>query len=66
MNITKSPGGDGLTVEFYKCFWKEIKELVVGSLNRGFQKGELSLGAFISFFKSRITFQFPYSKRVSG
>ena len=33
----------GLTVEFYKCFWKEIKDLVVGSLNRGFQQGELSL-----------------------
>ena len=29
----KSPGSDGLTPEFYKCFWQEIKDLVVDSLN---------------------------------
>ena len=43
MNINKSPGCDGLTVEFYRYFWKEIKDLVVGSLNEGLCKGELSL-----------------------
>ena len=29
----KSPGYDGLTAEFYKCFWSEIQSLVVNSLN---------------------------------
>ena len=43
MNINKSPGSDGITAEFYKCFWNEINDLVVGSLNEGFHKKELSL-----------------------
>lgn len=42
MNNNKSPGSDGLTVEFYKCFWSEIKDLVLESLNTGFCNGELS------------------------
>ena len=43
MNLNKSPGCDGLNVELYKCFWNEIKDFVVGSLNEGFNKGELSV-----------------------
>ena len=39
MNNNKSPGSDGLTVEFYKCFWSEIKDLVLESLNTGFCNG---------------------------
>ena len=38
----KSPGLDGLTVEFYKCFWYKIEKLVINSLNHGFIKNELS------------------------
>ena len=36
MKHNKSPGYDGLTVEFYKHFWTQIKTLVVKSLNEGF------------------------------
>ena len=39
----KSPGSDGFTVEFYKFFWKEIKMLVINSLNYAYQIGELSI-----------------------
>ena len=39
MAINKSPGYDGLTAEFYKHFWQNVKYLVVGSLNEGFDKG---------------------------
>ena len=36
MNHNKSSGYDGLTVEFYKHFWTQIKTFVVKSLNEGF------------------------------
>ena len=38
----KSPGNDGLTVEFYEAFWESLGELLVDSLNCSFDKGELS------------------------
>ena len=38
----KSPGNDGLTVEFYIAFWPLIGALLVDSLNYAFEYGELS------------------------
>ena len=38
----KSPGNDGLTVEFYKTFWNSIGNLVVDCLNYSYECGELS------------------------
>ena len=38
----KSPGNDGLTVEFYKTFWGVLCKLLVESLNCAFDYGELS------------------------
>ncbi|KAL9962019.1 hypothetical protein ACROYT_G031074 [Oculina patagonica] len=38
----KSPGNDGLTVEFYKTFWNSIRNLVVDCLNYSYECGELS------------------------
>ena len=38
----KSPGNDGLTVEFYKTFWNAIGNLLVDSLNYLYECGELS------------------------
>ena len=42
MKLNKSPGSDGLPVEFYKAFWPNNKYLVVDSLNEGYDSGELS------------------------
>ena len=38
----KSPGSDGLTVEFYKIFWNDIKIYLTESLNYSFQTGNLT------------------------
>ena len=42
LKSNRSPGCDGLTTEFYQCFWNEIKELVIDSLNECYCLGELS------------------------
>ena len=38
----KTPGNDGLSVEFYKVFWSEIGVILVNSLNYSYRCGELS------------------------
>ena len=38
----KSPGIDGLSIEFYKCFWPQIGDLVVDSFNEAFEDNTLS------------------------
>ena len=38
----KTPGNDGLPIEFYITFWDEIKQLLVDSFNYAFTHGELS------------------------
>ena len=42
MKSNTSPGSDGLTVEFYKLFLKDIQILVFNSINDGFNLGKLS------------------------
>ena len=38
----KSPGCDGLTSEFYKFFWTNIKTSLLNSINYGLETGRLS------------------------
>ena len=42
LGCNKSPGYDGLTVEFYRAFWSTVQNLVVDSLNFAFEYSELS------------------------
>ena len=41
MKLNKSPGKDGLPVEFYLTFWPEIKNVLVGMYNESFVKKKL-------------------------
>ena len=43
MKLDRSPGHDGLPVEFYKKFWICIKTLLLKSYDETYEKGELSL-----------------------
>ncbi len=38
-----SPGSDGLTSDFYKFFWVDIKILLVHSIKHSLDKGEMSI-----------------------
>ena len=42
MKNNKSPGSDGLSVEFYKTFWNEIKMYFVNSINYSHNEGHLT------------------------
>ena len=42
MNEDTSLGNDGLTVEFYKFFWEDIKYTYIASMIEGKLKGFLS------------------------
>ena len=39
MKNNKSPASDGITTEFYKLFWNDIKMFYVKSLNYSCDKG---------------------------
>ena len=38
----KSPGSDGITVEFPKLFWNDVKEFYINSINYSFQTSSLT------------------------
>ena len=42
MQNNKSPGSDGITTEFYKIFWNDIKRYLLKSLNYAYTEGEIS------------------------
>ena len=43
MKNGKSPDTDGMTVDFFKFFWKDLCQYVIRSLNEGFSNGKMSI-----------------------
>ena len=43
MENNKTPGTDGLTLEFYRYFWNPVSKYIVESFNYGLQHGSLSI-----------------------
>lgn len=41
LSLNKSPGTDGLTAEFYRFFWKEIRHLLFKAIQECIVKNEL-------------------------
>ena len=42
MKLNRSPGLDGLTVEFYRKFWGKLKNIIVSVLNTGYRNQNLT------------------------
>ena len=52
----KTPGNDGIPIEFYKTFWPTIGKLLVESFNEAFNKKEMSASqrkAIITLIKKK-------------
>ena len=43
MENNKSSENDGLSTEFYECFWNEIKNPLLASIHRAFLNQELAV-----------------------
>ena len=43
MESNKTPGTDGIPVEFYKVFWNDIKPFFLAAINASHAKGLLSI-----------------------
>ena len=41
-DLNKTPGNDGIPIEFYKTFWAALKDSFIKCVNECFEKGEMS------------------------
>ena len=51
--LNKAPGPDGIPVEFYQQFWKELKEDLNNVLNENKEMTESQRQAILRFFLER-------------
>ena len=63
MENNKSPGNDGLSKEFYECFWNEIEKQFLASIHKTFLNQELNSSQKQSFIRNwRSIKQSPLNK----
>ena len=43
MKPRKTPGSDGLPIEFYKVFWNEISNCLLNTINYAYTEGRFSV-----------------------
>ena len=43
MKPAKTPGSDGLPIEFYKVFWNEILDCLLNTINYAYTEGKFSI-----------------------
>lgn len=43
----KTPGSDGLSTEFYLCFWEDLGESLLAVLNESFHAGSLADSQYV-------------------
>ena len=43
MKNNKSPGNDGMSKEFYVCFFEKLADPLIQALNQSFADGEISI-----------------------
>ena len=43
MKPGKTPGSDGLPIEFYKAFWNEISGCLLNAINYAYTEGKFSI-----------------------
>ena len=56
INADKTPGTDGLPVEFYRAFWDDISTHLLSALNFAYESGCLSIlkeGISLNLFQKR-------------
>ena len=64
----KTPGSDGFTIEFYRCFWNAVAPFMVDSFNYGFENGLLTISqrlAIISLIPKKDQ-NLQYQKKIGG
>jgi len=49
----KTPGSDGLTIEFYRFFWEVLGHFMIDSFNYAYEYGHLSISQQLGIISLR-------------
>ena len=66
MKDNKSPGLDGICIEFYKEFWDDIGNALVDAFNESYDNGTLSTSQQTSVFSLIFKKEIEWKSRTTG